>query len=184
MPSDVEAYLRWLAQVDVSRTQVDKDYEGSTAQMLPLQMTGGMGNDADTSQSSPAAKAVSGFNQWATRLRDLDRAFRSLQGLDVWWRRLGVPGAPHVPDQCGALHSYYGRALGVETGAARELAAAMASNQMDRVTKQMQSSRTAQDVLERADTEFGAVCSFYKVPQFYRIQVVPGTTQLPSVLPH
>lgn len=184
MPSDVEAYLRWLARVDLSRVQLDKEAEDVMGQTLPLLMTGGMGVDPDPSPSSPLSRRAPEFSRWAGRVSSLEQSFRSLQGLDAHWQRLGVLGSVHVPSQCSVLHSFYGRALGVEAGMARELAAAMASNQMDRVTKQMQSSRTAQDVLERADTEFGAVCSLYKVPQFYHIQVVPGTTQPQSVLPH
>lgn len=192
MPRDVEAYLRWLAQVDISRAQMEKEAENATTQLLPELLTGGMGIDADTNEQNPLAKHVETFNRWSNRLRNLSQAFTSLQGLpaehfeslQAWWNRLSVPGAAHVPSQCGMLHSYYSQALGMQKGAADEIAAAMAARQIDRVTKQMQTSRDTQGVLERADSEFSAVCTFYKVPQFYHIQIVPGTTPLPPVLPH
>jgi hypothetical protein len=162
---------------------MESEAEAALPGLLAELMTGGMGIDADTVETNPVQKHAATFQQWYQRLTQLEGNFRNLRGLREVMQAVGAPGEPRVPSQCGMLHSYYGQAIATQSGSARELAAAMAAGQMDRVTKQMGASRRTQELLNRSDAEFGAVCELYKVGQFYRIKVVPGETQLPSVLP-
>lgn len=183
MPPDVLAYLRWLAQVDTTRSEMESQAEAEVPGLLADLMTGGLGMDVDEVQESPVKRHAGTFERWYRRLTRLQQGFQNLEGLDRVMASLGVSGPPRVPAQCRMLHSFFGQALNSQTGAAREVAAAMAAQDISRVTQQMGASRRTQELLNRADAEFGAVCELYKVGQWYHIKVVPGTVTLPPVLP-
>ncbi len=185
MPADVMAYLRWLAQVDTSRSAMESDGLAEMPKHMArvIDPTGELFADAATGEPNPTAKPAADFDRWYQRLARLQRGFQNLEELQRFQADLGVPGPARVPRQCAMLHNFFGQGLDAQTGAARELSSAIAALDMSRVTKQMDASRRTQELLNRADAEFGAVCELYKVGQFYRIKITPGQTTLPPVTP-
>lgn len=166
MPQSVSAYLTWLIGIDRRRSAVEREAESSVAQIQPTLMTGGMGTDATPAhQPNPPAQPAAAYRRWMQKLADVQLQFRA--------------GAPAVPAECRALQAMYGQALSSQASEAAAVASAMEARDMNRITQQMQVSRSIQETLEAADNEFSRICKSYGIEPRYHIQVVPGTTQLP-----
>jgi hypothetical protein len=183
MPEDVLAYLSWLAQEDIGRARVESEGEAELPSLLPMLMTGGMGMDADTSESNPVPQHTQQFNYWNQKLVALLRHHSTLQDLGYFWTKFHAPGSPHVPESCSLLHSLYQQHVQLQADAVKEIAAGMATKDISRVTKQMEATKRAQDLLRRSDEQFGFICAKYNVQQWYHIKVTPGETPLPATLP-
>lgn len=183
MPPEVYAYLAWLSQKDIDRKQMEDAAQAELPGLMAGMLTGGMGMDADVNEQDPTAKYAQSFKVWNQRLVGLLRSFVALQGLDRAWAQYRAPGPPQVPQQCALLHGLYRQAIELQADSAREIAAAMISKDMNRITKQMASSKRAQGNLQRAEAELGRVCATYRVPQWFHIEATPGDTPLPPMMP-
>jgi hypothetical protein len=183
MPADVLAYLSWLAQQNEDRLQVEREGQGVLPSLLPQLLTGGLGVDVESREESPAPEHGREFEQWSGKLRGLHDHLVQLVGLELFWRKLNAPGSPHVPQQCTLLHGMYERSLGLQVDAVQQIAAYIAAKDAGGVSRQMEASNRAQELMARADAEAGRVCAVYKVPQWFHIGATPGTTPLPPILP-
>jgi hypothetical protein len=183
MPGEVLAYLSWLAQEDITRKSAEDKGEALLPELIPLLMTGGMGMDADTNEQNPLDKHLQSFRYWNQQLAALHQHHRTLEGLGYFWNYYHARGQPHVPEQCSLLHSLYLQHLGVQREAVTEISAGIATKDINRVSKQLQATKVAQDLLRRSDEQVGRVCAAYNVPQWFHVTVTAGETQLPPVLP-
>lgn len=184
MPPEVLAYLRWLSEdIDMWRAAMEQEAVAALPQYLPYLMTGGLGMNPENLQENPAAPLAREYFAWHRLLMQLRTRFQRLDHLDAFWRAERAPGRPHVPEACWRLHQLFGAALEVQAGASLAVAQGMAAKRLDQVTQQMAASGRAQQLLEEADRNTGAVCARYGVQPWFHIQVIPGTTPPPSLLP-
>src|SRR5207244_1568463 len=68
MPADILAYLRWLEQQSITRSQVENEGEAATPELLEKLLTGGLGMNVGEGDENPVAENAKLFNQWSQRL--------------------------------------------------------------------------------------------------------------------